>query len=268
MSTGPPDRTPPPGVYSAEIAGVARPLVLFLGVEVLQGLMFAAALIALAYLGWWWGGLWVLPIGLVLGVYAGIAIQLLLMVAILRLLPDIDPRRVAERRTQWLWSARLGLLKILWRSPAAWAPPPWKDLVLRSICTQAGIRVAVVDHEEIVDPWLTRLGDRVHVGQNAVLLGHLVTGGDRRRLLLGEVVIEADAMIGAGAWILPGCRVGRGGVVRLGAVLMPGTQVGDHEEWGGAPAVKVRDLPRREDAPVEEATSREMDVALRSEALR
>jgi putative colanic acid biosynthesis acetyltransferase WcaF len=93
------------------------------------------------------------------------------------------------------------------------------------------------------DAWLDNLapitlGDRVCISQGA----YLCTGNHDFRspgfhLRLGTIDIGSDAWIGARAVIAPGCRVGSGAVVCLGAVAIG--HVPDLSVLSGNPAVVV-----------------------------
>lgn len=77
----------------------------------------------------------------------------------------------------------------------------------------------------------TSIGDNVTVGHGVSI--HAAT-------------IEDSAMIGIGAVLLEGCKVGKGAIVAAGSVLLPGTVVPSGEVWAGNPAAKHRDLKDEE----------------------
>lgn len=84
------------------------------------------------------------------------------------------------------------------------------------------------------------VGRRVTVGHRAVLHG---------------CVVEDDCLIGMGAILLNGVRVGRGSVVGAGAVLVEGTEV--------PPGSLVLEVPGRVVKPVDEAMMERIDHAWR-----
>ena len=77
------------------------------------------------------------------------------------------------------------------------------------------------------------LGDDVFVGPNATLLNDRhPPSRDRAKWL--PVVVEAGAVIGGGATVLPGVTIGERAVVAAGAVATK--DIPDAEVWGGIPA--------------------------------
>ncbi len=87
-------------------------------------------------------------------------------------------------------------------------------------------------------PTNTEIHDRVFIGPNVVLTNDRYPPGEKSDLI--GPVLEDDAVIGAGAVILPGIRVGKGAAVAAGAIVTrdvpPGTIA------IGAPA-RIRELP-------------------------
>jgi carbonic anhydrase/acetyltransferase-like protein (isoleucine patch superfamily) len=107
----------------------------------------------------------------------------------------------------------------------------WFGCVLRSereavrIGAQTNIQDLSVVHADPGSPAL--IGERVTVGHRAVLHG---------------CVVEDDVLIGMGAVLLNGCRVGRGAVVGAGAVVPEGREIPPMALALGVPA-KVVDRP-------------------------
>ena len=80
------------------------------------------------------------------------------------------------------------------------------------------------------------IADHVHVGHHANLHG---------------CVVERGAMIGIGAIVLSGARVGAQAIVGAGSVVLEGTKIPPRTLAVGAPARVVRPLTRRDIAYVE-----------------
>ena len=55
-------------------------------------------------------------------------------------------------------------------------------------------------------------------------------------------VVEENCLIGIGAIILSGVKIGRGSIVAAGAVVKENTQVPPHSLVAGTPAKKIKDL--------------------------
>ncbi|KAB8165243.1 gamma carbonic anhydrase family protein [Streptomyces sp. 3MP-14] len=98
----------------------------------------------------------------------------------------------------------------------------------------------------------TRLGAGVSVGHRAVVHG---------------TVVEDDALVGMGAVLLNGCRVGRGALVAAGAVLLEGTQVPPGSLVAGVPGKVRRELTEEEAAGLRATAEHYRRLAERYRAL-
>ena len=114
-----------------------------------------------------------------------------------------------------------------------------------------------------------RMGDRVNVQDGAVLHGtfektDLIIGSDvsiGHNATVHGCTLEDGVLIGMGAVVLDGARVGKGAVVAAGAVVLQGSQVGPGELWAGVPAVKVKDVPEAMSAMLVETAKRYVEYA-------
>ncbi len=80
---------------------------------------------------------------------------------------------------------------------------------------------------------ICEVADDVFIGPNATLLNDRhPPSRDRKKWL--PVIVERGAVIGGGATILPGVKIGEGAVVAAGAVATKDVPAG--EVWGGNPA--------------------------------
>jgi carbonic anhydrase/acetyltransferase-like protein (isoleucine patch superfamily) len=71
------------------------------------------------------------------------------------------------------------------------------------------------------------VGDWVTIGHNATVHG---------------CVVEDEVLIGIGATVLNGCRIGAGSIIAAGAVVPEGTEVPPRTLWAGVPARLRRSL--------------------------
>jgi carbonic anhydrase/acetyltransferase-like protein (isoleucine patch superfamily) len=71
------------------------------------------------------------------------------------------------------------------------------------------------------------VGDWVTIGHNATVHG---------------CVVEDEVLVGMGATILNGCRIGTGSIIAAGAVVPEGTIVPPRTLWAGVPAKLRREL--------------------------
>ncbi len=105
------------------------------------------------------------------------------------------------------------------------------------IGTQAALAGVLRDH-----PLLT-IGDHATIGQNSVITAHAIT---RDEIVMAPVRIGRGAVVGINCVVMPGVELGDGAVLAPGGVATAGTRIPAHELWGGIPARKLKDLPRGE----------------------
>lgn len=125
----------------------------------------------------------------------------------------------------------------------------WMNAVLRgdvhSIRVGANSNVqdcAVLHGQRHVYPVI--VGDWVTVGHNATVHG---------------CVVEDEVLIGMGATILNGCRIGTGSIIAAGAVVPEGTQAPPHTLWAGVPAKMRRELSEKDRALILEYAQNYLD---------
>jgi acetyltransferase-like isoleucine patch superfamily enzyme len=92
----------------------------------------------------------------------------------------------------------------------------------------------------VMDPPLVRIGSRVNIGMESLLISH---GFERDSYMLGLIVVGNDVTIGARAVVMAGVIVGDGATVAAGAVVTKNTHIGPGEVWGGVPARLLRQSP-------------------------
>jgi carbonic anhydrase/acetyltransferase-like protein (isoleucine patch superfamily) len=104
-----------------------------------------------------------------------------------------------------------------------------------------------------------RIGDRTNIQDNSVIhvtththptiLEDQITVG--HRVILHGCHVESDCLIGMGAILLDGVRVGRNSMVAAGSLVAPGTQIPSGVLAIGSPARVKRDLAAEELANLE-----------------
>lgn len=90
------------------------------------------------------------------------------------------------------------------------------------------------------------IGDRVVIGHKAIVHG---------------CIVEDDSMIGMGAIVLDGCKIGTGSVIAAGSVLPPGFVVPPGSVVMGAPAKIKRQAGEAERAMILQSWSHYADLA-------
>jgi hypothetical protein len=96
---------------------------------------------------------------------------------------------------------------------------------------------------KLTEPWLVRLGRNVLLGDGAHLAAHKVEGNV---VTLDEIEIGDGTVIGAGAIVFPGCRIGNNVTVGAKSTVSRGTVIPDGETWVGIPARKLDYFSRSE----------------------
>ena len=107
-----------------------------------------------------------------------------------------------------------------------------------------GARVAIAG--VLRDHPLIEIADDATVGQNSVITAHAITRGV---IVLKPVRIGRGAVVGINCVVMPGVDVGNHAVLAPGAVATVGTQIAPHELWGGIPARRLKEgIPSGPDA--------------------
>ncbi|HEY1208371.1 MAG TPA: gamma carbonic anhydrase family protein [Terracidiphilus sp.] len=88
------------------------------------------------------------------------------------------------------------------------------------------------------------VGDWVTIGHNATVHG---------------CVLEDAVLIGIGARVLNGCRIGEGSIIAAGAVVPEGTHVSPRTLWAGVPAKLRRELSEADRAKIIEYAQNYLD---------
>jgi carbonic anhydrase/acetyltransferase-like protein (isoleucine patch superfamily) len=88
------------------------------------------------------------------------------------------------------------------------------------------------------------VGDWVTIGHNATVHG---------------CVVEDEVLIGIGAAVLNGCRIGTGSIIAAGALVPEGTEVPPRTLWAGVPAKLRRELGDKDRALILEYAQNYLD---------
>jgi serine acetyltransferase len=87
----------------------------------------------------------------------------------------------------------------------------------------------------IDDPYLVSIGAGAVLGNNSLVAGNVIANG---KIMLGQVRIGAGATIGVNAVVLPGTEVGEHALLLGGSIVPAGTKIPADETWRGNPARK------------------------------
>lgn len=90
---------------------------------------------------------------------------------------------------------------------------------------------------QLIDCWLVEIEDDVVIGGGAVIVCHVAEGG---RLKLKRVKISRGATIGMGALIMPGVEIGEGALIGAHSVVLSNKKIPPRTTWVGLPVRPVR----------------------------
>jgi acetyltransferase-like isoleucine patch superfamily enzyme len=112
---------------------------------------------------------------------------------------------------------------------------PFSVWFLRAMGMKIGRRV-FINTEFISDPCLLTVGDDAVIGGSVHMFAHYGGGG---YLTIAPTIIGARATIGELATLMGDVHVGDDATIIPHSVLLPGSRVGQHETWGGVPALLI-----------------------------
>jgi acetyltransferase-like isoleucine patch superfamily enzyme len=201
---------------------------LLLGVTLAVAVISTAALTSRAWLGDFYGIVFVLLMVVSVYFYGIVIYRIFLLIMPLRE-GYLEPGSREEFAAQVYVLFYLILFNTLIRTE--FLPIPLKTLVY--VCLGSKIGKNSFSPGTILDPPLTEIGANTIIGHGATLYSHVIEG---QYFALEKIVLGNNVTVGAHAIIMPGVRVGDGAIVSSGAVVAKGTRIAPGELWGGVPA--------------------------------
>ncbi len=115
--------------------------------------------------------------------------------------------------------------------------------------------IRIGDRTNIQDATVIHVSSKTHstVLENDITVGHRVT--------LHGCYVEAECLIGIGAILLDGVRVGRNSLVAAGSLLTPGTQVPPGSLVMGSPGKVKRELTEIEIEKIRQSAAKYVELA-------
>lgn len=161
----------------------------------------------------------------------------LLSALVLRILLAIKPPALGEHSLDSPAFVYWKLLTVLYRlgqGALAWCTPVMFKPVL-DVLFGAKVGSDVAFGGTIDDPYLVHVGRGTVLGNASLLSANYLSGG---KLVCAPVRIGDRVTIGANSVVLPGAVIGDGATLMSGSYLMPGTAIPAGETWRGNPARK------------------------------
>ncbi|MDI9349416.1 MAG: gamma carbonic anhydrase family protein [Candidatus Symbiobacter sp.] len=134
------------------------------------------------------------------------------------------------------------------------------------IADEASIWFGVVIRGDVNE---IRIGSRSNIQDNSVIhatkgghgtyIGNHVTVG--HAAILHACTLEDESFIGMGSIVMDGVVVEARAMIAAGAVVTPNKRVPSGELWGGNPARKLRDISEVEQAGLQNIADRYLDYA-------
>ena len=112
----------------------------------------------------------------------------------------------------------------------------WSKIFLRCCGAKIG-KDTFLNTKGFHDPYLLEIQDSVVVGGDVNVTCHLFDNG---HLVLGRIVLGEGTMIGAGAYLTPGCRTGKNSRIGMYTHLRRNTVVKDGETIMSSPGMSMR----------------------------
>jgi carbonic anhydrase/acetyltransferase-like protein (isoleucine patch superfamily) len=115
--------------------------------------------------------------------------------------------------------------------------------------------IRIGDRTNIQDATVIHVSSKTHstILENDITVGHRVT--------LHGCYVEGECLIGIGAILLDGVRVGKNSLVAAGSLLTPGTEVPPGSLVMGSPAKVKRELTEAEIESIRRSAARYVELA-------
>jgi acetyltransferase-like isoleucine patch superfamily enzyme len=165
--------------------------------------------------------------------------SMLLLAAIRRFRPYPSGRFKMRSTAFSYWKLNAVLVDLAHKALRPFATVFTESLIHAGFGVKMGKQTAIAG--VLRDHPLLYVGDYATVGQNCVITAHAITHDE---IVLAPVRIGRGAVVGINCVVMPGVELGEGAVLAPGGVATIGTKIQPYELWGGIPACKLKDLPR------------------------
>ena len=182
------------------------------------------------------------PYGMLLGVATFLLTYGLYSMLLLALIRRFRPYPVGRFRMEspdfTYWKLNAVLVDLAHKALRPFATVFTESLIHAGFGVKMGKQTAVAG--VLRDHPLLEIGDYATIGQNSVLTAHAITHDE---IVMEPIRIGRGAVVGINCVVMPGVELGEGAVLAPGGVATIGTKILPYELWGGIPARKLKDLP-------------------------
>jgi non-ribosomal peptide synthetase-like protein len=122
----------------------------------------------------------------------------------------------------------------------------WNRLFYKILGAKIGKNV-FINSPKLSDAYLLELGDNVVIGGDASISCHIFEGD---KLILGNIKIGSNTLIGAETYIMPGATIGNNCNIGLKATVRKNKEIPDKSmilAFPGTPAKKIAEILKKED---------------------
>jgi acetyltransferase-like isoleucine patch superfamily enzyme len=162
-------------------------------------------------------------------------LTMLLLAAIRRIRPYPVGEFATDSSAFTYWKLNAVLVDLAVKALAPFRTVFTEPLLHSGLGATVGAQVAIAG--VLRDHPLIEIADGATIGQNSVITAHAITGAV---IVVQPVRIGRGAVVGINCVVMPGVELGDHAVLAPGAVATVGTRIAPHELWGGIPARRLK----------------------------
>jgi serine acetyltransferase len=135
------------------------------------------------------------------------------------------------------WKLNAVLVDLAWKALGPFNTVFSEALFCSGLGAKIGGQIAIAG--DLRDHPILWVGDRATIGQNAVITGHAMTHNE---IVIKPIRLGRGSVVGINCVVMPGVELGENAVLAPGGVAIMDTKIPPNELWGGIPARKIKDL--------------------------
>ena len=141
----------------------------------------------------------------------------------------------------WNLHQFLSIVNLGWHHTNALIPSPFRKLMYGLMGARFGKGIIPISGR-LLDPYNVTIEQEAIIGEDALVLGHALTGGKPGKLIIGPVHVGKGAVVGARSMVMPNVTIGENAMIKAMSLVPMNTTIGPNEIWAGIPARKVGDF--------------------------